>query len=477
MKLLNKFYTLLATVALIAFATTSCDKDDEDKLPDVKLTAQLTSQPEGLDSFEEEFAIMTVSAAGTQNNALAFTDANGNDLSNFKMTAVSGDKTWCVATCSSRRLALSIAKNTSENSRQTTVEISVASDGVVLDTYELVIVQNGTSGSSDIPGTTTSVADIKQFLIQGQVSSAINSTIITVVMPAGTDLTNLTPILELSEGATCTPGNLVAQDFTNPVVYTVTSADGTVTKTYTVVVTLEKAGSGSGDNDARAHNPAYVAFDHVSVGAGSFMMGRDESGQFADKTNTHKVNISALKVGKYEVTQREFQQIMGYNPSPINDDDLLPVHKVTLFEAMLYCNKLSERDGLTPVYTLSNEYYVTVKDHQELYEATVKRNKTANGWRLPTNAEYEYIAKGGPNKDKYYYSGSNDINEVCWMWDNSLIAGVATLRCVGTKNPNSLGIYDMSGNIEEYTTEWYLSIDYLSDAEETDPWGPDEPRS
>ena len=197
---------------------------------------------------------------------------------------------------------------------------------------------------------------------------------------------------------------------------------------------------------------------------------------YADKTNAHKVNISAFEIGRYEVTQREFQDVMGYNPSVNKKKDLLPVHTVTLYEAMLYCNKLSERKGYKPVYTFKNELWDVT--NTELYEADVTRDKTANGYRLPTSAEWEYAAKGGPDNENqpYYYAGSNNLDEVGWYGENSIVGEEPELHVVGLKKPNSLGIYDMSGNVEEYTGEWLLQLGYISDAEETDPWGPEKPR-
>jgi len=479
MNILKKLSYMLLSVGLMA-SVVACSDDDKDSAPDIKLVASLTSFPAGVQSFDETTHVLTIGSEGSINSAIAF---SGGDLSKVSLNAEVADKTWCIAKCSATRLALTVAKNNAELARENTIDISVIYAGQIIDTYQMTVLQEGVTKTEDPVVDENQQAEMKQFIISGQVSSKISSTIVQVTMPYGTDVTALTPIYEVSAGATCFPGNLVEQDFTKPVIYSVTSADRSVVKQYIVAVSCQQPSSSGGEQGGTTqdHNPNYQTFDMVHVGAGSFIFGGynypygESGGKLSDKENAHKCNISALYAGKYEVTQREFVEIMGYNPSVFQYDDLLPVHKVTLFEAMDYCNKLSQRDGLTPVYTFSNEYWETVGDHKELYEATVIRNKSANGYRLPTRAEAEYICKGGPNQEPYNYPGSNDYKEVSWNDETSLIKGVPTMRCVGLLLPNSLGMYDLSGNIEEYTQEWYESIYFNSDAEETDPWGPDAP--
>ncbi len=479
MKLLNKFGYILLSVGMMA-SVAACSDDDKDSAPDIKLTASLTSFPEGVESFDESTHVLVVGNEGTINSAIKF---GGGDLSKVSLNAVVADKTWCIAKCTPTRLALTVVKNNAELARENTIDISVSYAGQVIDTYQMKVLQQGVTKVEEPVEDKSKLAELKQFIISGQVSSKINSTIVQVTMPYGADLTSLTPIYEISEGATCFPGNMVDQDFSKPVIYSVTSADRSVVKQYIVSVSCQQPSSSGGDisDPTQDHNPNFQMFDEVYVGAGSMIFGQDNygytesGGQLSPAQNAHKCNLSAFYMGKYEVTQREFVDVMGYNPSVFQYDDQLPVHKVTLFEAMLYCNKLSERNGLTTVYTFSNEVWGTVGDHKELYQADVVANRNANGYRLPTRAEFEYAAKGGPNQDPYSYSGSNDHSEVAWNDETSLIKGVPTMRCVGLLMPNSLGLYDVTGNVEEYTGEWYESIYFNSDAEETDPWGPAAP--
>jgi formylglycine-generating enzyme required for sulfatase activity len=180
----------------------------------------------------------------------------------------------------------------------------------------------------------------------------------------------------------------------------------------------------------------------VKVDGGTFSMGEDSS--------AHQVTVGSFYMGKYEVTQREYQAIMGTNPSYFKGDNL-PVEEVSWYDAVEYCNKRSIKDGLTPAYRGSGNNIVC--------------DFTVSGYRLPTEAEWEYAAKGG-NKDTqvYEYAGSNSVDTVAWYEGNS---GGKT-HPVGTKQPNVLGLYDMSGNVWEWCWDWYGA--YSSGAQ-TNPMG------
>ena len=152
------------------------------------------------------------------------------------------------------------------------------------------------------------------------------------------------------------------------------------------------------------------------------------------------------KMSTTEVTQGIYEAVMGENPSKFKGENN-PVEMVSWYDAIYFCNKLSEKCGYTPVYSVSGTTDVTkwnYTPHQgDLIKGEVTQNTSADGFRLPTEAEWKYAAKGG---QEYKYSGSNNIDEVAWYSDNSY----ETTHPVSTKKANGYGLYDMTGNVVEW---------------------------
>ena len=171
----------------------------------------------------------------------------------------------------------------------------------------------------------------------------------------------------------------------------------------------------------------------VFVHGGTFIMGADPNDTMAwtREKPVHSVTLSSYRVCKYQVTQREWQVVMGSNPSFFNDDNL-PVENVSWDDCQNFVAKLKAMTGLS--------------------------------FRLPTEAEWEFASRGGDLSNGYRYSGDNDVDKVAWYRDNSS----ATTHPVGMKHPNELGLYDMSGNVYEWCSDIY---GVYSDASQVDPTG------
>lgn len=193
--------------------------------------------------------------------------------------------------------------------------------------------------------------------------------------------------------------------------------------------------------------------DMVSVEGGSFSMG-SENGTPSEQP-VHQVQIDSFYICKYEVTQSQWNEIMGTNPTfDKGKGEKYPVYNVTWSDAIDFCNKLSIKEGRTPCYSGSG--------------AGTECDFSANGYRLPTEAEWEYAARGGRKSKQYIYAGSNNADEVGWCTANS----EGKTHEVGSKAASELGIYDMSGNLWEWCWDWY-DIKYYVFSPSRNPAGPD----
>jgi formylglycine-generating enzyme required for sulfatase activity len=171
----------------------------------------------------------------------------------------------------------------------------------------------------------------------------------------------------------------------------------------------------------------------VFVQGGTFQMGSNDGEDY--EKPVHTITLNSFYIGKYEVTQKQWREVMGSNPSYFKDYDQCPVENVSWDDVQEYLKKLNARSGKI--------------------------------FRLPTEAEWEYAVRGGSRSRGYTYSGSNTLEDVAWYNSNS---GSKT-HPVGQKQPNELGLYDMTGNVWEWCGDWY-DENYYKSSPSSDPKGP-----
>ena len=244
-----------------------------------------------------------------------------------------------------------------------------------------------------------------------------------------------------------------------------------------------------------AKKPVVINDGFVLVTGGTYKMGSNDirvPWGYYDHPE-HEASVSDFYISPVLVTQKDFEEVMGYNNSFYQGNDkgkiveegeeqtLRPVEKITWYEAIVFCNKMSAKMNLEKVY------YMKTSDSEQSYDETtwgnppeksseswnkIGWNKDANGYRLLTEAEWEYAARGGA-ETQFNSAGFNyddeDINDFCWNDKNSKLK----THQIKLKKPNTLGLYDMIGNVWEFCWDWFDEDYYTSTAaSELDACGP-----
>ena len=387
---------------------------------------------------KSEIGILTVKVTQNEANAaisldtstMEFTSSSGEQA--FKVTAntswsVSSDQTWCSVSPASGSNNGSVTVKVSENTQISarTATITVKTDAGI---RTVSVTQNGASEQVSL-----SVSDMefaagsgsKIFSIKSNTAWAVSSdkNWCSVSPTSGSNDGSVTVSVDENTSTSSRTATIMVESATIKRTLAVTQNGVTPTPTPTPA------------SQDRSFTVGGVTFKMIAVEGGTFTMGAtSEQGSDAwdEEKPTHSVTLSSYSIGETEVTQALWQAVMGSNPSYFSGSNK-PVEQVSWDDCQDFIRKLNALTG--------------------------------ENFRLPTEAEWEYAARGGNKSRGYKYAGSNNIDNVAWYYDNS---GSQTHN-VATKSPNELGLYDMSGNVREWCQDRYGSY---SSGSQTNPTGP-----
>lgn len=294
----------------------------------------------------------------------------------------------------------------------------------------------------------SNIVDPKSITCSDSAFSMIDKTSCTLYVPRGTlaSYQSTTPwsefmnIIEIGNGDVNMDGAVTSADVTVLYNYLLghknmptdacdINGDGTITSSDVTAVYEVLLNDENGSNsDVETYNVNGVSFNMVKVKGGTFMMGCDDEDDEASDYDrpAHQVTLSDYSIGQTEVTQELWRAVMGINSMSIFQEDKRPVENVSHYECEQFVDKLNQLTGLN--------------------------------FRLPTEAEWEYAACGGSKSKGFKYSGSDNVDAVAWYYGNSYFQDSTNpdfgTHVVGLKEPNELGLYDMSGNVYEWCVDF-----------------------
>jgi len=347
-------------------------------------------------------------------NNLSFTATGGSD--SFTITAnvnwtITSDQTWCTVSTSSGSkngtITVNVSENNSIDSRSASITVkagdmsqtiavtqSGANPTLQLNMTSMAFDSSGGSESFSITSNTNWTAESNRSWCTLSSSSGSGDGKVIIIVSENTSTDSRTA--------------------------TITVKAGNVTQT----ITITQVGAAPVDQSTRMFTVNGVSFKMIRVDGGTFTMGAtSEQGSDAadDEKPAHQVTLSSYYIGETEVTQELWQAVMGSNPSHFSGSQK-PVEYVNLYDCQAFISRLNSLTG--------------------------------QRFRLPTEAEWEFAARGGNESRGYKYSGSNTLNNVAWYGTNS----EDQTHNVATKSPNELGLYDMSGNVLEWCNDAYFGF-------------------